>query len=127
MDEADSSIVEPQIELTTAVKDSSFDPMVTPLSKVQLGFVKPPTYSFANGSTSPCETFESCCYHKPCWAPAYRIFDTWPKQMSPTPADTVFCFFYGRGIHSWEFTETAFVAHKKWSPRCGYQTMISSI
>ena len=99
MDEADSSIVEPQIELTTAVKDSSKDPMLTPLSKVPLGFVKPPTYSFATGSTSPCETFESCCYHKPRWALAYeefpdykkryRTFDTWPKQMNPTPADLV--------------------------------------
>ena len=62
MDEVDSSIVEPRIELTTAVKDSSKDPMLTPLSKVPLGFVKPPrsSYSFATGSTSPCETFKSC-------------------------------------------------------------------
>ena len=60
--------------------------------------------------------------------------------MNPTPADlvqagffytgigdTVFCFFCGRGIGSWKFTENAFVAHKKWSPGCGYLTMIFSI
>ena len=62
MYEADST-VEPQIELTTAVKDSSEDPMLTPLSKVPLGFVKPPTYSFATGSTCPCETFVATTNH----------------------------------------------------------------
>ena len=57
--------------------------MLTPLSKVPLGFVKPPTYSFATSSTSPCETFESCCYHKPHWAPGYEEFTVIRKDTEP--------------------------------------------
>ena len=30
--------------------------------------------------------------------------------------DTVVCFFCGKGLHLWNFTENAFVSHKEHSP-----------
>ena len=70
----------------------------------------------------------------------YCSLDTWPKQLNPSPVehsqvgffylgnnDTVVCFFCGKGLQSWNFTENAFVAHKEHSPDCGYLSMIGSI
>ena len=32
--------------------------------------------------------------------------------------DTVFCFFCGQGLHSWEEEDDPWEEHAKWSPYC---------
>jgi len=59
-------------------------------------------------------------------------FNTWPKER-PTPYalalsgfyylgsnDRTRCFFCGRVLRDWEFTDNAFLEHKRWSESCRY-------
>ena len=139
MDQADSCIAEPQIELTTAVDGGCSPPNITPMARVPFNAVKP-TFS---------DMYDPWGIYKNHWTPCYEEFadykrrlhtyDTWPKQMNPKPeeltragffyrgvSDTVYCFHCGQGVHAWEFVENPFIAHKTWSPGCAYLNMVYS-
>lgn len=64
-------------------------------------------------------------------------FDSWPKQMRPTPleltaagfyyvgyGDSVKCFFCGIPLHDWKVKDNAMTEHKKFSPSCKYLDMV---
>ena len=139
MDQADSCIAEPQIELTTAVDNNVTTPNLTHMAKSPFSTVKP---AFS-------DMYDPWGICRSCWVPVYEEFaaykrrlctyDTWLKQMNPKPeeltragffysevSDTVYCFHCGQGVHAWEFVENPFIAHKTWSPECTYLNMVYS-
>ena len=118
---------------------------ITPLDKIPFSYVKP-SFSFSEDSF---EKFDPWGILQDNWTPVYEefakydkrysTFTSWPKQMRPSreeltqagffysgASDHVYCFHCGKGLHSWEMFENAFVEHKKYSPNCKYMQMICS-
>ena len=141
MDQADSQAVGFDLDFTKVFSDSSKDPWLTPSSKLPDIYVKP-RHTF--------ESFLTYLNLKPKWEPLYQefakynkrycSFDTWLKQLNPTPVglsqagffylgnnDTVMCFFCGIALHAWNFSENASVAQKEHSPDYAYLGMICSL
>ena len=98
MDQADSCIAEPQIELTTAVDNNATSPNFTPIARVPFNVVKPTLLDISDGWG----------FLKSCWVPVneefahykrrLNTFDTLPKQMDPKPDELARAGFFYSGV-----------------------------
>ena len=100
MDQADSCIAEPQIELTTAVDNNVTTPNLTHMAKSPFSTVKP-------AFSDMYDPWGICRSH---WVPVYEecpdykrrlhTHDNWPKQMNPRPEELEWVSLYQKAQSS---------------------------